>query len=68
MLKIKKVYSSQQKNAYNSLKSNLVLNGKKYEYFSLAKLEDKRVDSLPYSIRILLENSLRNNDNFVFTE
>lgn len=34
----------------------------------MKKLNDKRVDTLPYSIRILLENSLRNNDNFVFTE
>ena len=34
----------------------------------MKNLKDDRVDTLPYSVRILLENSLRNNDNFVFTE
>ena len=33
----------------------------------MEKLEDKRIDELPYSIRILLENQIRNNDEFVFT-
>ena len=37
---------------------------KRYEYVSLAGLE---VDHLPYSIRILLENVLRNQDDFAVT-
>ncbi len=51
-------------NIYNKTKVKLGNS----EFFSLKRLEDKRVDELPYSIRVLLENSLRNNDNFVFTE
>ena len=67
MFRVKRFYS-QHKNAYNALKSSMKVNGKEYSYFSLEKLNDKRIDTLPYSIRVLLENSLRNNDSFVFTE
>lgn len=35
-----------------------------YHYFSLKALQDKRIDKLPYSIRVLLECALRNCDNF----
>jgi aconitate hydratase len=49
---------------YASLKRTLV-DGK--EYFSLSALNDARVASLPYSIRVLLECSLRSCDNFAFT-
>jgi len=34
------------------------------KYYSLVKLNDPRVDSLPYSIRYLLESAIRNCDNF----
>ncbi|CAM6091529.1 unnamed protein product [Calypogeia fissa] len=34
------------------------------KYYSLPKLNDKRIDKLPYSIRILLESAVRNCDNF----
>eukprot|EP00850_Spirogloea_muscicola_P012677 SM000083S22724 [mRNA] locus=s83:146987:154121:+ [translate_table: standard] len=34
------------------------------KYYSLPKLEDSRIDKLPYSIRILLEAAIRNCDNF----
>ncbi|XP_024370454.1 aconitate hydratase, cytoplasmic isoform X1 [Physcomitrium patens] len=45
---------------------NLVteLAGSKSKYYSLVKLGDKRLDTLPYSIRILLESAIRNCDNF----
>ncbi|KAG0568151.1 hypothetical protein KC19_7G190400 [Ceratodon purpureus] len=33
-------------------------------YYSLVKLNDPRVDALPYSIRYLLESAIRNCDNF----
>lgn len=43
--------------------------GKKYNYYSLPAVEEKgfSVRRLPYSIRILLENALRNFDNFGIT-
>lgn len=34
------------------------------KYYSLPKLNDPRIDQLPYSIRILLESAVRNCDNF----
>ena len=41
-----------------------------HKYFSLNELAKKRpeVKKLPYSIRILLENAIRNYDNFAVTE
>lgn len=43
--------------------------GKSYSYFSLAELQKQGipVDTLPFSIRILLENALRNFDGFSVT-
>ena len=38
------------------------------EFFNLSKLGDARLESLPFSIRILLENAIRNNDEFVYTQ
>ncbi len=42
--------------------SELQVGGKTYRYFSLGKLKQQGfdVDRLPYSLRILLENLLRN--------
>ncbi|HMR80986.1 MAG TPA: aconitase family protein, partial [Polyangiaceae bacterium] len=48
-----------------STRSSLEVNGKKLNYFSLPKLQEKtgkNVQRLPYSLRILLENLLRNED------
>lgn len=41
-----------------------------HKYFSLKALAEKKpeVKSLPYAIRILLENAIRNYDNFAVTE
>ena len=36
----------------------------KYNYYSLAALQDDRVGKLPYSIRVLLESAIRNCDEF----
>lgn len=44
----------------------ITVNGKKYHYSSLKDLE-KNVEHLPFSIRILLENALRNYDGFSIT-
>ena len=42
----------------------LDIDGHHYEYFSIAALNDPRVNKLPYSIRILLECAIRNCDEF----
>eukprot|EP01117_Protostelium_nocturnum_P015125 TRINITY_DN582_c0_g1_i1.p1 TRINITY_DN582_c0_g1~~TRINITY_DN582_c0_g1_i1.p1 ORF type:complete len:893 (-),score=411.70 TRINITY_DN582_c0_g1_i1:145-2823(-) len=40
----------------------LTVGGKTYKFFNLTKLNDARLERLPYSIRVLLESSLRNCD------
>ncbi len=44
------------------------VNGKEYRYSSLKNLAEGTVDHLPFSIRILLENVLRNYDGFSITD
>lgn len=56
------------KNVYGSLLEKININGQDLRFFNINWLGDKRLAKLPYSIRILLENSLRNNDQFVYTE
>ncbi len=49
----------------------LNVGGKKYGYYRLGALEERgltRLASLPYSIRVLLEATLRNCDNFAVSE
>ncbi|WP_298650578.1 aconitate hydratase AcnA [uncultured Proteiniphilum sp.] len=46
----------------------LAVNGKSYYYSSLRDFPDGRVEHLPFSIRILLENVLRNYDGFSITD
>lgn len=46
----------------------LSINGKNYQFCSLKNLPGGNVDHLPFSIRILLENVLRNYDNFSITD
>ncbi len=46
----------------NKVKKELELNGKKFSYFSLneiSKITGKDISKLPYSLKILLENTLR---------
>jgi len=47
-------------------KSNLDVNGNSYEIFNVGKLP--QTEHLPYSIKILLENLLRNEDNKTVTK
>lgn len=51
------------------IKTTLNANGEAYTYWSLEKLESSGhpVKHLPFSIRILLENALRNFDDFAIT-
>ncbi len=52
------------------VKKTLDLQGKKLEYFSLSELEKQGylIAKMPFSIRILLENALRNFDDFAVTK
>jgi aconitate hydratase len=51
------------------IKRELSLDGRKLVYYSLRALQEKgyAVDKIPFSIRILLENALRNYDNYIIT-
>ncbi len=56
---------NKSKNSFNA-KSSLNVNGKKYEYYSLPiayKSLGEQVSRLPYSLKILLENLLRYEDD-----
>ncbi len=52
------------------VKKKLSILGKDFNYYSLSTLEEQgyRISKLPFSIRILLENALRNYDGFTVTE
>ena len=63
MRKISRLFT--QKNAAFE-KTFTTASGEK-KYYSLNSLNDKRVDHLPFSIRVLLESALRNYDEFVIT-
>ena len=53
------------KNSYNSL-SDIKIEGKNYKFYSLKKAEENGLDGiskLPKSIKVLLENLLRYEDD-----
>ena len=52
--------SGPQKNPFDKVKTSL--GGS--QFYNLPALGDKRLDTLPYSIRILLESAVRNCDEF----
>lgn len=56
--------------SYSKAKSvkEISVNGKSYQYSSLKDLHQGNIEHLPFSIRILLENVLRNYDGFSITE
>ena len=57
------------KQDYLGIKRELNVNKKKLSYYSLKALQEKgfAIDKLPFSIRILLENALRNFDDYIIT-
>jgi len=58
------------KNSYNSIKS-LNINGKEYKYYSLLEAEKnglKDISKLPKSLKVLLENLLRYEDDLSVTK
>lgn len=50
------------------LKKKLTVKGKTYDYYALSDLSMGEVKKLPFSIRILLENAIRNYDGFGVTD
>ena len=58
-------------NMKEQAKKTFDLNGKSYTYYDLSTLEDQgltKVSKLPYSIRVLLESVLRQEDGHVITD
>lgn len=52
-------------------KKHFDLNGQSYTYYDLKAVEEQgitKVSKLPYSIRVLLESLLRQEDDFVITD
>ncbi len=51
------------------IKKNISVDGSDYTYYSLSELQKQgyNIDKMPFSIRILLENALRNYDGFAIT-
>ncbi|GGW30119.1 aconitate hydratase AcnA [Arenibacter certesii] len=52
------------------VKRKISLEGNTFTYYSLTELQDQgyKIDKIPFSIRILLENVLRNFDGFAITK
>ena len=52
------------------IKKNITIDGRSLTYYSLEELSAQgyKIDKLPFSIRILLENALRNFDDFSVTK
>ena len=58
------------KNSYNSL-TDITINGKNFKYFSLSKAEKnglEGINKLPKSLKVLLENLLRYEDDLSVTK
>ncbi|WP_251516771.1 aconitate hydratase AcnA [Staphylococcus sp. Marseille-Q6910] len=58
-------------NIKQQAKKSFDLNGKSYTYYDLKTLEEQgltKISKLPYSIRVLLESVLRQEDGFVITD
>jgi len=51
-------------NPFSNIVEEIKVGGNTFKYFSLPKLNDPRVEKLPFSVRILLESALRNCDEF----
>lgn len=59
--------STASSNPFASLLTDLPVKGHTYKYYDINKLNDKRIKTLPYSIKVLLESAVRNADNFAIT-
>lgn len=59
---------SDSKRGLQNLAAELKVGDETFKYYSLNKMNDKRIEKLPYSIRVLLESAVRNHDNFAITD
>jgi len=61
---------AQQKmsNPFESCKTELKVENSSFSFYSIDKLKDERISSLPYSVRVLLESAVRNADDFEVTK
>lgn len=55
-------------NPFDKVKKEIKVGGNAYSFYSLEDLKDARYETLPYSVRILLEAAVRNCDNFQVEE
>ena len=51
-------------NPFKHCYKELDIEGTKFSYYSIKDLKDPRVETLPFSIRVLLESAIRNCDEF----
>jgi len=51
-------------NPFGHVKKDITVDGQTYQYYSLPDLGDERIQTLPFSIRVLLESAVRNCDEF----
>lgn len=51
-------------NPFAKTYKQLKVDGKGYNFYSLPELNDKRLETLPFSVRVLLESAVRNCDGF----
>ena len=51
-------------NPFSHVRKEIDVEGEQLHYFSLPALNDDRIKTLPYSIRVLLESAVRNCDEF----
>eukprot|EP01083_Nonionella_stella_P301954 1038888_1 len=58
----------EQNTDYQHLLSPLKIGEETFQYFDILKLNDTRLASLPYCIKVLLECAVRNCDGFVVTD
>lgn len=61
--------ASPQPNPFDKgVKTSISHNGESRDFYKLPNLNDSRIESLPYSIRVLLESAVRNTDDFSVKE
>lgn len=54
----------EKSNPFAHCKQELLVDEEPFHYYSLKELNDERVQTLPYCIRVLLESAIRNCDEF----
>lgn len=57
-------FSKSKPNPFEKIAKTLAVGNKSVKYYAIPALGDARLESLPYSIRVLLESAIRNCDEF----